>query len=182
VTIGKNGIEIVYSAFIGKELDEIIPRPLLGRNQSKGWIAPYVHKVFQTVTALSNRAHGIRVVQQSTPSLLLAGSGVVELKSESSDSHAVHVSRINLGQERDIAEHKTKHSMFLESTRTGVSALATAERGQISPPVILFGVSRGSATTFNVYATHQYSNVKLVLLECCFFSVEKLLTIRSVPV
>lgn len=35
-------------------------------------------------------------------------------------------------------------------------------------PCILYGVSRGAATTFNALATQQYQNVRLVILEGCY--------------
>lgn len=46
------------------------------------------------------------------------------------------------------------------------------------PSTILWGVSRGAATTFSAFCSHYYTNVKLVVLEAPFYSIPSLLETR----
>lgn len=78
---------------------------------------------------------------------------------QSVNGHSLVVSNISLGQEIDINSHRAKFD-----------ALGKPEQGKI-----LYGVSRGAATTFNALAMNGYTNVKLVVLEGCFSSVEDIL-------
>jgi hypothetical protein len=123
------------------------------------------------------------------------------------ESHSIHVHMLNIGQDRDIKEHQIKMDLLsaaLATARTlpsDITAMASApitqsrsgtpstspgspltwsgsgQRGDY-PPCILYGVSRGAATTFNALCTHQYSNVRLVILEGIFDSIPTMLPIR----
>jgi hypothetical protein len=125
------------------------------------------------------------------------------------ESHSVQIGLINIGQERDIAEHRTKMDLLaaaLMTSRTLPPEIVSSSAGPSNihdggvtvptdhngspltwsgsgtrgeyPPTILFGVSRGAATTFNALCSHQYSNVRLVILEGIFDSIPNLLPLR----
>ena len=68
-------------------------------------------------------------------------------------THAVRISAINLGQEGDLADHKKRVE------------LCRAEDPDAD--LVLYGVSRGSLTTFTAYAQNRYEGVKAVVLEGC---------------
>lgn len=72
---------------------------------------------------------------------------------------------MSVAQDTDIASHQAKYKAW-ESQK------ARNEK------VILYGVSRGAATTFNAMARHHYKDVKLVVLEGCFYSLNDVLKRR----
>jgi len=62
-----------------------------------------------------------------------------------------------------------------EINNTARSRVDCDPRSSDAEPCILYGVSRGAAATLNALATHQYQNVRLVILEGCFTSVTKVI-------
>lgn len=107
------------------------------------WSGP-IELALQTQTSIANWWNGIRVEKPSTRS-----TGTLTVS-----SHSIDFSKVSIAQGLDIANHKKRHD-----------ALGSAE------PTILYGVSRGAATTFSAFALHKYSNVKLVVLEGCFYDI-----------
>lgn len=77
-------------------------------------------------------------------------------KEKSVSAHSIDIGKISIAQEHDIEQHKKKCDMLKDEKE-----------------IILYGVSRGAATTFNAISKNQYSNVKLVILEGCFYSAEE---------
>lgn len=78
-------------------------------------------------------------------------------------AHDINISNINLGQQQDIMSHEKK-------------VLSCYEHYPESD-LILWGVSRGAATTFDAIACNNYSNkTRLVVLEGCFDSVDSVIT------
>ncbi len=78
-------------------------------------------------------------------------------------THDVNISDINLGQQQDIISHEKK-------------VLSCYEQYPESD-LILWGVSRGAATTFDAVACNNYSDkTRLVVLEGCFDSVDSVIT------
>jgi len=74
-------------------------------------------------------------------------------------THDINISSINCGQQQDIVSHKNK---VLHCTSEHPDA-----------ELILWGVSRGAATTFDAVACNNYEkNIRLVVLEGCFESVD----------
>lgn len=69
--------------------------------------------------------------------------------------HSTKLHRSNLGQTDDMIEHASK------------VALAPADHD-----LVLFGYSRGAATTFCALAHYRYPRVRLVILESCLYSTE----------
>lgn len=72
---------------------------------------------------------------------------------ESIKTYAIKIHKMNLGQEGDIAEHKKRVDR------------CSAEHPDAE--VVVYGVSRGSITSFNAHALYQYENVKALVLEGC---------------
>lgn len=81
--------------------------------------------------------------------------------------HTHHLGKISIGQETDISSHRNKHDAWLEQKDR-------------SSHLILWGVSRGTATTFCAMAkdNEKYKDVKLVILEGAIDSVENILQNR----
>lgn len=80
-------------------------------------------------------------------------------RQESVGGHYAPFSATNFAQERDIQNHKRKYDACVEANPDA--------------PIILYGVSRGAATTFRACARHadNYKDVRLVILEGCFDNV-----------
>lgn len=79
-------------------------------------------------------------------------------------AHIIRLDQFNLGQEQDLAEHKKR-----------------VERCRAANPeanIVLYGVSRGSLTTFTAYAQEQYAGVKAVVLEGCPSSIPDVINTR----
>jgi hypothetical protein len=76
--------------------------------------------------------------------------------------YAIDTSRVSIGQATDTNEHYEKYQLWSKETPNS--------------SCILWGVSRGAATTFCSMAKHQYQDVKLVILEGCFGKMEKVFT------
>jgi len=77
------------------------------------------------------------------------------------NGHASDISKINLGQEADIkalTETYNKHIALYPNT-----------------DIILFGTSRGAATTFNAMAQKAFPQIKMIVLEGIFDSISHLL-------
>jgi len=68
-------------------------------------------------------------------------------------AHSLDIKTISVAQESDLEMHKKKYDLIATNS-----------------DVMLYGVSRGAATTFAAMCVYKY-NVKLVILEGCFFSV-----------
>ena len=77
--------------------------------------------------------------------------------------HTNHFKSISIGQNSDILSHNEKYTLWELENKI---------------QLILFGVSRGAATTFNSVCTNKYSNIKLVILEGCFYSIDDVLKKR----
>lgn len=77
--------------------------------------------------------------------------------------HSLELSQLSIGQQSDIDAHQRKYDALTQPSPTGK---------------ILFGVSRGAATTFNALALNDYHDLRLVVLEGCFDSVENVLQQR----
>lgn len=74
-------------------------------------------------------------------------------------THAINRHKVSMGQDSDILDHQKKVKILEDAY------------GPVAK--ILFGVSRGAATTFSAFARHKYSGVKLVVLEGCPYSVHE---------
>lgn len=108
--------------------------------------------IYFLLTSLDRLKYGVRV-ENVSPEESVAG-------------HYAPFSATNFAQERDLRNHKRKFD---------ACAQAFPEA-----PKILYGVSRGAATTFRACARHadEYADVRLVILEGCFDDVPHTLKAR----
>lgn len=143
------GIPLIYDIVIAQELEDIC---LLAEN--KKWIdifkAP-MNALQGYFTYRSNESYGIVVTPQEE--IILEEYEEIT-PSSTVMRHRFFFTRYSVGQESDIEQHQQK-----------VNACDTK-------PKILFGSSKGAATTFDAYATNKYADIKLVVLEGCFDSLE----------
>jgi hypothetical protein len=106
----------------------------------KKWNDPLT-KMQHVISRIANQYYGFKVT----------GGDLSEL---TVSAHSLDLKRISIAQESDFEMHKKKFDMIASETTD----------------IILYGVSRGAATTIQAACLHKY-NVKLVVLEGCFFSV-----------
>lgn len=140
-------IDVLIDPFIGEEIQDVNPAPF----QS---IASYLNPlnvISATIARAINWYHGINVndgeIKTTDPSNL--------------QTHALNISKISIGQETDIKSHLEKYKRWREKFNDG--------------NLILYGVSRGAATTFNAFSRYQYPEVRLVVLEGCFYEFKDVL-------
>jgi len=153
--VGKNNlkpIDVLINPFIGKEIQDV--------NLSPAFYNP-IHLVSCAISKISNKKNGIRVGPVDSKHSIDKGS----IK-----YHAIHLSKMSISQKTDIESHKTKYDCWLNSPDKNKNE-----------KLILYGVSRGSATTFNAFVTYKYPEVALVVLEGCFFSVDDVINNRFNP-
>jgi hypothetical protein len=111
--------------------------------------------VHELVSRLSNKSFNVEVSGKSTDGHSVA-------------AHAVRLSKICIGQDNDINSHKLKYEKFIQTFP--------------DKPLILYGVSRGTAATFNSVAMNGYdlNKIKLIVLEGAIDSIEHVLSERSI--
>lgn len=134
--------------FIGVELDDVQPASCQQKTRwyhylnPAHWITCWLYK-----RSIRDNAYATITVENPNPHKKI---------SHTLARHSVSLSQISFGQERDITNHKRRWD---------------ACRQQFpGNPKILWGASRGAATTFNAFARHRtnYSNVSLVIVEGCY--------------
>jgi len=150
-------IDVIKDIWVNPEIDEVIPAPMK-RNwmalmlQPKALIYNVWQRSHELISGLSNKGYCTDVKNISSQAL-----------ASTIASHSLVVSKINLGQEGDLANHRIR----FDSLRQEHS----------DDDVILMGVSRGAATTFqsasllNRQNVDLLKNVRLIILEGCFDSV-----------
>lgn len=148
--ICKKGFDVIEHAFIGKELDEVQLKRV--RNKKHAQVKDFFR-------------HPIRVIEECFNSLAENKAYDITVDEAPEDleftvtAHTICIGRMSMGQARDIAEHKARYDLCVAQYPDS--------------DIILFGVSRGAATTFNACACNHYdmNKVKLIVLEGCFDSV-----------
>ncbi len=156
-------IDIIDDLWVEPEIDEVVPAPtnrswkslcLQPRNLIKN-LWQYAH---ETISRISHYIHGIRVIRQ------------LPTKAQTLAAHSVIVSKINIAQEGDLANHRKR-----------VEACLAANP---KTPKILKGVSRGAGTTAQAAALYNkekhsiLDTTKLIQLEGCFDDVEHTMKAR----
>ncbi len=150
----KYALECILNLTVHPEIEEI---ELLDTTVPR-WhylLRPYT-SLWLGLTTLSHRYNGTQFEPLSD---------AIRTSTQSLGSYAVRVWDINLGQTKDLAEHKKRFE----------SAHATHPDAGI----ILYGVSRGALTTFNAYATEQYKGVKAVVLEGCPSAISEVIQVSK---
>ena len=145
-----SGFDVIEHPFIGKELDEVHLKKICASNRKK------IKAFFK---------HPVLAFQQSFNSLFENQLFGITIKSaaqhqkETVGGHSVHINAMCLAQNADITEHQKRYDLCIKEYPES--------------DLILYGVSRGAATTFNACASNQYDpqKIRLVVLEACFDSV-----------
>lgn len=135
-------LECILNLTVHPEIEEV---ELLDTSVSR-WqylLRPYA-ALWLGFTALSHCYNGTQFVPLSD---------TIQKSAQSLRSYVVRVWDINLGQTKDLAEHKKRFE--------------SAHAAHSDADIVLYGVSRGALTTFNAHATEQYEGVKAVILEGC---------------
>jgi predicted esterase len=152
--VTRQSIHTVLNPFLGQEIEEVDLNPF---NSTASYFNP-VKWAFGLRSYLSNNNSGIVVTPGEDQS------------DKSVRYHSINLDRLSIGQDTDIQSHHKKVSLWQQTAKTG-------------DELILYGVSRGAATTFNALAKHHYPMVKLVVLEGCFYSINDVFEHRfSLPV
>lgn len=141
-TSPKKCLELIENCYIGCEIDEVKLAPVQGKVSFNDKLVQGMNKVVFKICS----------IKASKP-----------IGNYDVSTHSVDVSKVNIGQQRDLDNHKKKYN------------LCCKEHPQ--DDIILFGVSRGAATTFSAVACNNYdpNKVKLVVVEGCFDSVSNLI-------
>ena len=146
----KRGFDVIENPFIGKELDEVQLKRVYDGKRAKirAFFRHPVQMLGQCFNNLfENKLFGIAI--KST-----CRSQKTTLK-----AHNVRIDAMSLAQTNDISEHQARYDLCMEQYPDS--------------EFILYGVSRGAATTFNACALNQYDTkkIQLIILEGCFDSV-----------
>lgn len=152
----QNSIDVIHKPYIGLEINEVQPQVPFSTLWQKrmnpfNLIKALYYYTHYLVSQRQNNLYGITVSPNWSSNQTIAG-------------HSINISKINIGQNGDVENHQRKYDKF------------TAEHGNC--PLILYGVSRGAATSFNALAMKQYSNVCLAIFEGCFDSHQHLIQER----
>lgn len=145
-----HAIDILHNPFVGNEIQDVNLQPF----DHWGALFNPVNWGFSFFTSAVRMWYGISVSAPESTAGVDQGSVCF---------HSLHLQNISIGQETDIDSHDNKYQAWKEQKQNPADSL------------VLFGVSRGAATTFNAFARHHYDNVKLVILEGCFYSIDDIL-------
>lgn len=155
------GIDVIQNIYVKPEIDEVIPASTLPLTWSD--ISLYPKSIFYA--ACKRMCHmGARYAHYHY------GTHVKAIKNQKPEqtiaAHALNVSKINVAQEGDIANHKKRFEQ--------------CQKEYPEADMITYGVSRGAATTFQAVAQLckdgiDISRIKLCILEGCFDSVESVM-------
>lgn len=149
---GLKPLDVIYYPIIGEEVSDIILRPL--RNPLMYLWPPNL--IAFLITHWKNRSYGLKV---ETP---------IDARTvhKSVGSHAPVLSQVSLGQVTDMDSHRRKYDHWKAQTVR-------------SENLILYGVSRGTAASFNAFTKEQYPEVKLVILEGAIDSIPNVIARRA---
>lgn len=151
---GKNKLpplNVIYKPYIGPEIADINIHPF---ENFSSYFNP-VKLLGAFITSIWGWKNGIKF-----------SPGLFETKMQSVKFHSPILSEVSLAQETDIFSHQKKYTSWKKYD---------GKRNHL----ILWGVSRGGATTFNAIAKEKYPEVKLVVLEGAFDSIPNLIFNRA---
>lgn len=142
------GLNLIHDLYIGQEIDEIYPM--------KSWyecLNP-VRLYNYVCSRLANWYYGITVRRKSDDTR--------ETKQNEGTliCHSIDYLAINFGQEGDVYNHYKKYIKFVNEFS--------------NHDYILWGVSKGAATTINAVASNKYdtTRLKMIVLEGCYDNIE----------
>lgn len=146
-----NPIDVLINPFIGKEIKDVDMKAF----KHVGSCINPLNLISTCLTKFANWYQGVEVHDPEDPN---------ESSKEDLKTYGLNVSQISIGQETDMESHYEKYKMWKNAFPNS--------------HLILYGVSRGAATTFNALAKYQYPEVKLVILESCFNTLDDVLKNR----
>lgn len=141
----EKALDLIHDVYIGEEIGEITPM-----NSWMELLNPI--KLYNYIcTGLSNWYYDISITRSNEAK---------ELSSSTLICHHINYFALNFGQEGDVTDHYNKYINFL--------------RDYPDHDYIMWGVSKGAATTINAIATNKYdiSKLKMIVLEGCYDSIE----------
>ncbi|BDC34216.1 hypothetical protein Noda2021_01740 [Candidatus Dependentiae bacterium Noda2021] len=148
--ICRNGLNLIQNVYIGAEIDEVVP--WRAHEFKNSYWKSVKARFHKLISRAANDRDGIEIIpNEQGPSL---------------QAHIIDLKKVNLAQQNDLANHKLKYDLCVQDYPHDSK--------------ILFGVSRGAATTFSAIAHNGYDTnlVKLVVLEGCFDSIDHLIKLR----
>lgn len=158
----KRNITGMLHPFIGVELDDVHPASTSKKYPWYQSLSPitWIKKKLERRSHHDNKYATI-TVENPTPEKKIT---------KTLAKHSNSLSLLNFGQERDIANHKRRWD--------------ACEHQFPDNPKILWGASKGAATTFNALAYYntEYTNVKLVVVEGCYDSLFNTISDRVHPI
>lgn len=145
-SIGRNQLpplKVIYNLHIGTEILDV---NLNAFDSYTAYFNP-LKQFFARKSRIMNEDEGVQILSAISPS------------PDSVKFHTPNLSYASLGQGPDMRSHLAKYRSWQ----------ARADKKQ---HLILWGVSRGTAATFNALARHKYPEVKLVVLEGAIDSMD----------
>jgi len=155
----KNAPDIICDPYIGKELDEVVYKQSF---EDQGLIAQflsYLRKVYQLGTLIQEN---VSQAKNDTWEICFDGSG-----DKIPTSFSIDWKKCCFGQKGDVDEHRLKYAQCIQKFPDS--------------DIILYGSSRGAATTFNAAAVNDYdmNKIKLIVLESCYDSIPLLMQAKN---
>lgn len=149
----KKGVPLIINPFIGKEIDEIEPFEfsflnLINPFKILSYIFAYIGRVNNYIDVVSVKS---TIEERNTDIGSFKDKGTLK-------THFINFMKFNFGQLNDIANHYCKYIQCLSEYP--------------DTNIILWGVSKGAATTLNAFAKNNYESVKMIVLEGCFTDIE----------
>lgn len=162
--ICSKSIDIVKEPRLEPDIDEIVPAPVSRKwkdlvLQPRALVANLWQLSHESIARISHYLNGIQVVRNEKSSV-----------TQTMAAHSLLLSKINIAQEGDLANHAKKVEAFNKKFPQAKS--------------IFMGVSRGAGTTFQAAVRYNKENkeylngVQLIVLEGCFDSVLHAAAIR----
>lgn len=145
---GRNNLKpvnVLHNPFIGTETADINIAPF---SSSIAYFNP-IKVVSASISKVINWYHGI------------AADPPLETQKENINTHTFNISKISLAQETDILSHQKKYELWKKQFPHNA--------------LVLYGFSKGAAATFCAFTKYKYPEVKLVVLEGCFYSIDDLI-------
>ncbi len=164
VVCSEKSIDIVKELHLEPDIDEVVLAPIT-RKWKDLVLRPqaFAKNLWQlsheSIARISHYVNGIKVIRNPE-----------SCKTQTMAAHSLILSKINIAQEGDLANHAKKVEAF--------------NRKYPHAKAIFMGVSRGAGTTFQAAARYNKENteylkpVKLIVLEGCFDSVLHAAAIR----
>lgn len=143
-------LSVIYNLHIGEEIADVNLQPF---STYTSMLNP-INIFGSVISYCSNWFNGFQFLPAVNPTV------------ESIVYHAPIISKISIGQITDIESHRKKYQTWLA-------------KNDRASNLILYGVSRGTATTFCAFARAKYPEVKLVILEGAIDAVSNILPKRA---